>query len=204
METAPLAAPPRAVLLTSIRAAPVPPEPRRAQPAAAVADGSRHRKALQMARHGRRSRRGATALRVACALALAHGVSARALKGIFNIFQASLPPTFQPPLPPPAPNPPQPPPACAAGLYKFSTGWIAPVAASVVTRLGLPPVRCIGRHVTSASHFRVEASHLAFRTHGWRLWLRHMVASLTHRVIPRRRPQLRWRRRRWWQPTRRS
>ena len=85
-----------------------------------------------------------TLLRALCVLALVHGGSA----GIFNIFQSSPPPAPPPPpLPPvspPPPPPPSPPPACPAGQYKFTTSWLAPVAASIATRFGVPMVRGTG------------------------------------------------------------
>jgi hypothetical protein len=83
----------------------------------------------------------ATLLRALCVLALVYGGSA----GIFNIFQSSPPPLPPapppPPFLPPPPLPPSPPPACPGAQYKFTTAWLAPVAASIAARFGVPMVR---------------------------------------------------------------
>jgi hypothetical protein len=92
-----------------------------------------HRARPHMARRsGLRNRRSAemSALRTAYMLAFMRGTSA----GIFNLFAASPPPLPAPPALPP------PPPACPAAHYQFSTAWIAPVAASIATRFGVPSV----------------------------------------------------------------
>ena len=84
------------------------------------------------------------ALRTVCMMAVMRTAGA----GIFNLFATS------PPLLPAPPALPPPPPACPAAQYQFNTAWIAPVAASIATRFGVPAVRFrlrgLSRHILLA------------------------------------------------------